>query len=145
MEFLNRKLSLVPILLLLIASGSAVYAFTYFTVVLPSTIEINTEGNLVITDWEGNPLSSLDFGILAPGATVSKNVQIKNLSNREVGLIIQSDINMPWEIHKHDGSDLVHMMPLAAGDSLQIILTITAPSTATAGLHSFSFTFMGEG
>lgn len=147
MELLSKKLSMTLILLLLVVSGSLVYAFTLLQVTVPSSITITTTGDLFVTDLDGAVLSALDFGSVAPGGTVSKTIQIVNLSNGELGIYVQcfDIVGMTLTVSNGDGSEWVNMAPLSAGRSIAVMLTITAPTDAPAGTHTFNLVFSGEG
>ena len=145
MEILKRKLSLAPILLLLVLSGCAVWAVTYFTVVVPSSVTISTSGELSVTDVEGISLGSLDFGLLAPGGSVNKTVLVSNLSNRDLVLGVQSDLSeMLVEVYNGDGSPWVPNTVIPMGGSIQVTLKITASESVTVGTYGFSLTFVGR-
>lgn len=143
-QILKRKLSLAPILLLLAISGGVVYAITYFTVIVPSSVTIATEGELSVTTVEGVSLGSLDFGVLAPGGSVNKTVLVTNLANRELALGIQSDLEMLLEVFNGNGSPWIPNTVIPMGGSIQVTLRITASKSTTAGTYSFTLTFVGR-
>lgn len=144
MKLLDRKLSLAPILLLLVLSGGAVYALTFFTVVIPSTVQIGIDGELPVTTLEGVSLGSLDFGMLAPGGSVDRTVMVTNLANRDLVLGIQSDLDMLLEVFNGDGSPWVPNTVIPVGGSIQVTLRISAVESAAAGTYSFNLTFIGR-
>ena len=66
MKIMNRKLSLLPILLIAVVSGTLVIAQVLFSVQMPSSVTVKTVGEIVVTDLSGNPLASLVFGEIDP-------------------------------------------------------------------------------
>lgn len=144
MKTYERKLPLLLVLLLLAVFGGVVYAVTMYTITVPSSLTVGTVGELAVTDLDNNALPSLDFGTVAPGASVSKTLRIKNTSNMVLYIVIQCDVGMFWEVHDHNGLEVEHRAPLLGGDLLQITITITPTLEANAGTHNFNLVITGE-
>ena len=143
-KILNRKLSLAPIIVLLALSGSVVWAINFFTVIVPSSVTISVEGELSVTTVEGSSLSSLDFGVLAPGDSVSETVLVTNLANRDLCLGLQCNLELGLAAFNSDGSPWIQDTVIPMGGSIQMTLKIVASGSAIAGTYDFSLTFIGR-
>lgn len=134
----------MPILVLMAVSASVVGAAIYFTVDISSSVTVATAGDLSVTNVDGAEVTSLDFGSLVPGESGSRTLVVRNLSNRDLLIVINSDIEWVWSVENGDGSTWVQQTPLAAGGSLRVTVTITAPTSATAGIENFVISFVGK-
>lgn len=145
MQLLKRKLSLLPILLLVAVSISVVGAAIFFTVDISSSVTVKTTGELSVTDVDGAEVTNLDFGALVPGESGSVALVIHNDSNRGLLIVINSDLAWLWGVKNEDGSTWVQQTSLPIGASLQVSITITAPASALAGTENFVLSFVGKG
>ena len=144
MKIMNRKLSLLPILLIAVVSGTLVIAQVLFSVQMPSSVTVKTVGEIVVTDLSGNPLASLVFGEIDPDGAgwVAIEVLVRNLSNTELKLDITSTSIIPF--YTKANNIAVNEAPLAAGAELKVELMLLIEGPVDAGIHYFEVHFIGS-
>ena len=100
--------------------------------------------DIAITEQYGVHLSStapLLADSLHPGATTDIPFKLQNAGNREAGYTVTSNFQSEgWVSFVTDlNNSIVQMpMPLARGEVVELLLNVTAPSTATPGEIPFS-------
>ena len=92
-----------------------------------------------------NPLSSLDWGNLTQGTSVTQTVYIKNIDNQTMTLTANIHTNTEAETGiTFTNSGPLHIIPGNLGPSLyQLQLSLSASSTATPGDLNFNISFNG--
>lgn len=130
-------------LLLIIATGVILTATTagVLTVnkAIPSTGTISTINVEVYSDSAcSQPLASINWGTLSPGATVTKTVYIKNTGNAQITLSMTTN---NWSPTNANGPITIFWdkegSTLAAGQSTAAVITLRV-SSSISGITSFS-------
>ena len=130
-------------LLLIIATGVILTATTagVLTVnkAIPSTGTISTINVEVYSDSAcSQPLSSINWGTLSPGATVTKTVYIKNTGNAQITLSMTTN---NWNPMNANGPITIFWdkegLTLASGQSTAAVITLRV-SSSISGITSFS-------
>jgi hypothetical protein len=130
-------------LLLIIATGVILTATTagVLTVnkAIPSTGTISTINVEVYSDSAcSQPLSSINWGTLSPGATVTKTVYIKNTGNAQITLSMTTN---NWNPTNANGPITIFWdkegSTLASGQSTAAVITLRV-SSSISGITSFS-------
>lgn len=88
----NLKVSVLTFPLLVLLTISVVAAFAYYTVRIPSTANVHSVG---LTVWFDSgctvPVSSIDWGVLAPGESRSLTIYVRSESNVPSTLKMETD------------------------------------------------------
>jgi len=130
-------------LLLIITTGVILTALT--TGALTVTKPIPATGTISTINLEAyldvacsQPVTSIDWGILSPGATVTRTIYLKNTGNVQMSLSMTTNswsptnangpITITWD---REGSTL------AAGQSIAAVITLRV-SSSISGITSFS-------
>lgn len=130
-------------LVLIIATGVILTATTagVLTVnkAIPSTGTISTINVEVYSDSAcSQPLASINWGTLSPGATVTKTVYIKNTGNAQITLSMTTN---NWSPTNANGPITIFWdkegSTLAAGQSTVAVITLRV-SSSISGITSFS-------
>lgn len=130
-------------LLLLITTGVILTATTagVLTVnkAIPSSGTVSTINVEVYSDSAcSQPLSSLNWGTISPGATVTKTVYIKNTGNAQITLSMTTN---NWNPTSANGPISIFWdkegATLAPGQSTSAVITLRV-SSSISGISSFS-------
>lgn len=142
----RENLGFIGIIVLALASGLAVSGLLSTSRTLPSTGTIMAINVEVYWDSAGNQnVTSIDWGIPAPGDVVNKTVYVKNTGNNSMNLSMSISSWSPAEASTYlsptwdqDGSSV------AAGGTVQAIISLDVSSGIT-GISDFSFNIVIEG
>ena len=98
---------------------------TMKTINLKATVIV--PANLAITDLQGNPISSLDFGSVKVGSTVQRTIVIKNTSNVPLNVKVTS-YDKKFKVGRYDPRtggiifSVSQLFTLQPGESQQIVI-----------------------
>lgn len=142
----RENLGFIGIIVLALASGLAVSGLLSTSRTLPSTGTIMAINVEVYWDSAGTQnVTSIDWGIPAPGDVVNKTVYVKNTGNNSMNLSMSISSWSPAEASTYlsltwdqDGASV------AAGGTVQAIISLDVSSGIT-GISDFSFNIVIEG
>ncbi len=142
----RENLGVIGIIVIALASGLAVSGLLSTTRTLPSTGTIMAINVEVYWDSAGTQnVTTIDWGIPAPGDVVSKTVYVKNTGNNPMNVSMSISSMTPAGASTYlsvtwDKEGAV----VAAGDTVQAIITLDVSSGIT-GISDFSFNIVIEG
>ena len=142
----RRNLGSIGIIVLALVSGLAVSGLLSNSMTLPSTGTIMAINVEVYWDSAGTQsVTSIDWGIPAPGDTLTKTVYVKNTGNNPMNISLSTSgwapagaatyLTVTWD---QEGAAVL------AGGTVQTIITLDV-SSVTTGITDFSFNIVIEG
>jgi len=131
----------VGLMAAMVASGAVVASQTVRTSGILATANLGVYSDSACTQ----SLSSIDWGVVSPGGSVSKNVYVRNLGSTQVTLILSTT---NWTPSTANGPVTVSWnrqnLVLGAGQVTSATLVLSVSSTAS-GFTSFSVDAMITG
>ena len=131
----------VGLMAAMVASGAVVASQTVRTSGILATANLGVYSDSACTQ----SLSSIDWGVVSPGGSVSKNVYVKNLGSTQVTLILSTT---NWSPTTANGPVTVSWnrqnLVLGAGQVTSATLVLSVSSTAS-GFTSFGVDAMITG
>jgi len=143
---IRENLGFVGLIVIALASGLAVSGLLSTTRTLPSTGTIMAINVEVYWDSAGTQnVSSIDWGIPAPGDVVNKTVYVKNSGNNPMNVSMSISSWVPAGASTYlsvtwDQEGVV----VAAGGTVEAIISLDVSSGIT-GISDFSFNIVIEG
>ncbi len=143
---IRRNIGSMIIIVLALTSGLAVSGLLNTSRTLPSTGTIMAINVEVYWDIAGTQnVTSIDWGVPAPGDVVNKTVYVKNTGNNSMNISMSTlnwtpagastDLSLIWD---QEG------VAVASGGTVQTILSLDV-SPGISGISDFSFNIVIEG
>jgi len=145
---MKKNLALALIALTLTA-GSIGYAVSQLLIQrsLTAQVTVLAVGDIGFTTVDGEPLTSLDYGVIPPGVWVNRTIVVHNTGNAPLSLTckrLDASSDVSTNFAHPDGSWFQPSVPkpMPIGGSVTVVIGLQG---GAAGVYSLEFQFTAEG
>jgi len=146
---IKKQLSLA-LLVIVLAAGTIGYAVSQLLVqkTLTASVSVSASAGLSLTDTDGNPLTTLSYGIIPVNKWVNQTIVVHNSGNVPLSLTcsrVDTSTGISINFANVDGTWFAPSVgkPLGVGESIEVVIQVRAGGDAL-GDYTLEFSFTGN-